>query len=79
MEATWSIFPFLTQHISYSAKSLPLHEFGVQKVVFQDVHKDEGLENARRGESNPEAFFLLNRKNPPARHLLYTDIVGDYT
>ena len=51
----------------------------LQNVVFEEGCKEEALENARRGNSKLEAFFLLNREYPQARHLLYTDIIGDYT
>ena len=34
MGATWSIFPFLMQHISHSAERLPVDRFGLQTVVF---------------------------------------------
>ena len=79
MEATWNIFAFPVQHMSHSVERLPVHEFGLQNVVFEEGREEEALENARRGNSKLEAFFLLNRQDPQARHLLYTDIIGHYT
>ena len=59
MEATWNIFPFPVQHMSHSVERL-VHEFGLKNVVFEKGREEEALENARRGNSKLEAFFLLN-------------------
>ena len=79
MEATWNIFAFPVQQMSHSAGRLPVHEFGLQNMVFKEGREEEALENARRGNSKLGAFFLLNREDPRARHLLYSDIISDYT
>ena len=79
MEATWNIFAFPVQQMSHSAGRLPIHEFGLQNMVFEEGREEEALENARRGNSKLEVFFLLNREDPRARNLLYSDIISDYT
>ena len=40
MEAAWNIFAFPVQHTSYSVDRLPVHEFGLQNVVF-DKSREE--------------------------------------
>ena len=65
--------------MSHSVERLLVHKFGLQNLVFEEGPKEEALENARRGNSKLEVFFLLNREDPRARHLLYTHIIGDYT
>ena len=60
MEATWNIFVFPVQHMSHSVEMLQVHEFGLQNVVFEECCEEETLENARRGNSKLEVFFLLN-------------------
>ena len=79
MEATWNIFVFPVQHLSHSVEMLQVHEFGLQNVVFEEGCEEETLENARRGNSKLEVFFLLNWQDPWARHLLYIEIIGGHT
>ena len=64
---------------SHSVDRLPVHEFGLQNVVFEEGCEEEALENVRRKNSKLEAFFLLNREDPRSRHLLHTEIISDYT
>ena len=65
--------------MSHSVERLLVHKSGKQNLVFEESRKEEALENSRRGNSKLEAFFLLNRDDPRARHLLYTDVISDYT
>ena len=60
MEATWNIFVFPVQHMSHSVERLPVHQSGLQNVVFEEGHEEEVLGNASRGNPKLEAFFFLN-------------------
>ena len=79
MEATCNIFASPVQHMSHSVERLLVHKSGKLNLVFEESRKEEALENSRRGNSKLEAFFLLNRDDSRARHLLYTDVISDYT
>ena len=60
--------------MSHSVERLPVHQSGLQNVVFEEGHEEEVLGNASRRNPKLEAFFFLNWEDPRARHLLYTDI-----
>ena len=58
MEATWNNFLFPLQHMSHSAERLPVHEFGLEDVVFEEGCEEEALENASRGTSSLKRSFF---------------------
>ena len=50
---------FPVQHMSHSVERLPVHQSGLQNVVFEEGHEEEVLGNASRGNPKLEAFFFL--------------------
>lgn len=79
-EAVWRTLGFSPNRQYPPVQQLAVHLPGQHDVFFAENATDTDIQEALRlSGTTLTAFFDLNRNDPTARHLLYSDVPGMYT
>ena len=78
-EAAWRIHGFPMHDQSHKVHRLAVHDENAQTVMFGDGGEEQAVARARLTETQLQAWFTLNREDPEARTLLYTEVPFKYT
>lgn len=77
-EAMWRLLESKMHARSHTVTRLPVHLPNQQRLIFEEGHEAEALEEAQSNRTKLEAWFQLNSEDPTARQFLYTDIPQNY-
>ena len=73
-ESAWRIHGFKLHDQSHSVVRLSVHKEGQQPVYFREGGEEEAADQSRERNTHLLAWFALNRDDPNAHGLLYTEV-----
>jgi Helitron helicase-like domain at N-terminus len=77
-EAMWRLLESPMHDRSHAVIRLPVHLHQQQRITFEVGNEQEAINQAQTGTTKLTAWFKLNRDDPTANHLLYTEIPLNY-
>src|SRR5258705_2688154 len=77
-EAMWRLLEFPMHNRSHAVIHLPVHLHHQQRIVYEEGHEQEALDQATSGNTKVTAWFQLNLDDAEASQFFYTEIPYHY-